>query len=228
MHRALLALGLLLAATPASALTCYRGPYAVNVDDTRLVPTNVRFFFEVRLMGPDEEIKIELTGPRGVKIPVEIVERSPTHAVAVPTYELAPRTVYRIKDQVEGLVDVTFRTGDGPDRSTPERPRLQSLEREHSESRFGLIDRLLAVVEPASDASHWELELADDFSFVHPLVARSADPAISAGQERCSATVEGYDRTRSYYVRVRAVDAAGNRSEWNILPKSDPPPARRY
>ncbi len=206
---------------PAYALDCPKGVIAASVDPQRPIPTNAHFFLELVDIAPDAALPVRLVGPRGVEVVLRALERSPDHAILSPEKPLTPNTTYRLEDDTRTF-QVSFRTSAGPDDRVPERPRILSVEREHFQSRFGAIDRLVVAVEPASDAFFWEIELAEDLSFTDPLVRRSADPTLIVGRSYCGVRVEQYRYDIPYHARIRAFDAAGNPSGWTTLPPLTP------
>lgn len=207
--------------TPAWAVECHEGPLAVNVAADRPVPTNVHFLVQ-HGVAEGKPVEMELLGPGGTPLELKSGRRAPTSVELTPKEPLSSSATYRLHDKGAGRVDVTFRTGPGPDVEKPMPPRVLTTERQHATSTYGDVDRLLVVVEPSSDAHHWEVQIATDLTFLDALTVRSPDPAIGIGTERCVVTAAGYDRRVRYQVRVRAVDAAGNVSPWVMPPPSEP------
>jgi hypothetical protein len=201
----------------ALALECPQGPYAANVDLSRPVPLDARFAVEHPVVAPDTDLKLALTGPRGVKVPLEPTRRGPSWAILKPAAPLLPHSLYQLAD-ADGNVDVKFRTSATTDTDTPNAPLVQSVERELQESRFGTNDRVVVVIDPRSDAHHWELHMGRDLTFADPIIVISTRPTITAGTGRCGSNAPAYSTHTDYYLRVRAVDAGGNHSEWAMLP----------
>jgi hypothetical protein len=220
MLRMLLTTALLLTTSPAWAIKCYKGPFTANVDMTKPIPTNARFVVEFQQLTPEEDLQVELLGPRGVKVELTIAERAEAHAILVPAAPLAPHSLYQLSGGHDGLVNAKFRTGAAADNDTPASPLVQSVSREFYESATGVDDHVQIVVDPASDASYWELEMSADLMFAKPIRTISARPTVTAGKKRCVTNAPTYDPTSDYYLRLRAVDAAGNPSEWAMLPKT--------
>lgn len=222
-----LSLALLFLPTGALAFECATGPVGVNVEASRPVPVNLRLLVEHQL--PFEgEAAVELLDPMGAKVPLKELSRDARTVALAPEAPLRPNTVYRFHDLLEGPLDLRFRTTAEPDLGKPAPPRVQTVQRERTSNDLGTIDRLTIVVDPASDAFHWEAQVASDLSFIDALVVRSTVPTLSVGTDRCGTPVAGYDHAATYSIRVRAVDAAGNESPWVVLPPSKPEVRRSW
>lgn len=220
IRHSLFTLAALLGPASAWALTCPTGPVGVNIDTRRPVPTNARFLVELHDVAVEEDIGVRLKGPKGVDVPLKVERREASHMVVSPEAPLHRNTIYQLWNGEEGQLDVTFRTGAGPDERIPERPLVLEVGRDRYTSRLGPIDRMRVVVEQKTDAHHWEVELSEDLMFAHPQRVYGTDPTVDVGRSICRTNAAWYDGAQDYYVRVRAVDAAGNPSEWVILPRS--------
>lgn len=210
----------LLLGTTAAAIECPVGPFAVSVDLTRPVPTEPDILVEFREIAADQPLALEITGPRGVKIPLVPTSRGSTWAVVEPATPLQPNTLYQVADPSGEAVNVKFRTGAGPDTTTPNAPLVQSVDREYYTSRLGLKDRVVIVIDAKSDAMFWELEMSESMTFAEPVIVMSTRPTVRAGKSICLDNAPNYSTHADYYLRLRAIDSGGNPSEWSMLPKS--------
>ncbi|MCB9673863.1 MAG: hypothetical protein H6737_02040 [Alphaproteobacteria bacterium] len=208
-----LAIGLA-ASSPAWALSCLWGISDANVEPDDRVPTNAVLLVE-HTFDATVDVEVELRDADGNPVGFSL-ERGHMHALLTPDAPLAPNAVYTLASagDAEGYLDVTFTTDAGPDTEAPEPPSLDDLSRMRDRSIWGDEKGIRVTLGESWGAAHYEYEISTDpdFANAHRYASRWTETVL--GQRLCSTTFPDYDPSERYYVRARAVDLAGNASDW--------------
>ncbi len=199
-------LTLLALAPNALALSCMWGVHDANVRDLA-VPPNVEIAVAYT-GGSADEVELELLDASGA--PVAFTATSDfSHAVMVPEQPL-PAGAYDVIGADYGL---SFTVEGVDDTTAPADPSFL-VERERSTSEWGTEKLLLLELEGAMPGEHYEIEIATDDAFSDAQRVLGMYDSAMVGQSLCDTNVADYDHDTDYFVRVRTVDLAGNRSGW--------------
>jgi MYXO-CTERM domain-containing protein len=220
MTRALLLASLLLP-SQAFALSCLWGfegatsPPSGAVD----VPVNTRVV--AGYVGLEDPV-VALWDEDGNAIDVSFEDTRVAgagHVVLVPVQPLAPNASYQVvhlntfgDGTTEQFVFSTFETGDRVDDEAPTTAGLLDVDRQRGSDEWGKTDGYsLTLPDPASEgAAHHEIEVTDVDGTVTTHVAHFG--RFFLGEGICVHTLKM--ESAGYDLRVRAVDNAGNASEW--------------
>lgn len=198
---------------PAHALSCLWGVHDANIAEGQSVPANVEItVFHTYAEGTELDVVVEDAMGAEVATTIDVQEG---WAVLVPEAELPPGS-YALRDRSpEGYLDVGFQVTGDLDTTPPGSPLVVSIEREYDRTEWGTAKGLLVELAATRDEPViYEWELGEDGDFSAPLRYVGGSTSVLLGHGLCDSTVAAYDHRRRYDVRVRAIDVAGNVSEW--------------
>jgi len=194
---------------PALALDCAFGPLSVN--NGAPSPTNA--VWVVPFAGEPGADPVQVLDADDAPLAVDIEVRA-DHLRVTPQEPLEPGAELLM---ILGYRQFDVQVGDGPDDEAPDAPVFVSVDRQTERDRDWGTTRLTVVeFEPLPAGVHLEIELSEDESFADALTTLTLSPSVSLGENLCSTNPEGYDHDAAYFLRARAVDQAGNTSDWTL------------
>ena len=199
--------------TPAHALSCMWGIHGASVQEGDVVPLNTRIMVE-HTFDAQTDIDIVLEDEPGTPVDIQI-DRYHQFAILTLDSDLAAGS-YRLHtpDENTGWIDTTFTVGTDLDDEAPEAPAFRTLDRQFDASEWGDTKGIHAEASEVDGAAWYEFEISESRDFADAARVASLFPNVFLGQGLCDDSVPEYRHRNRYHVRVRAVDAAGNASEW--------------
>lgn len=215
MFAALALLALL--STPARALDCAGGILATRPESgAEDVPTNTILSLYYSDYGlPPSGAEVSLIDGSGAPVDI-LVDIAGDVLRVLPTAPLSPRTGYTLEiiDDRWTRSSLLFRTGDGEDLVRPAEPNLLSLERIYEADEWGERAGIAVEIEQPGDVVFWEYEISQSEDFLDSILIRSPFPSTLLGRDYCGESWPQYESYLYYFVRVRAIDLAGNASDF--------------
>lgn len=207
-----------LLSTPARALDCASGILATLPESgADGVPTNaILSLYYSDYSAPPASAEISLTDSSGA--PVDILVDIEGDVLRIrPEELLSPQTGYTLEiiDDRWTRTTLPFRTGDGEDLVRPVVPELLSIERVYETDQWGERAGIaVEIAEPSEDEIFWEYEISQSEDFLDAAIVRSPFPSTLLGRDFCGESWPEYDSYPEYFIRVRAIDLAGNASDF--------------
>ncbi|MEZ4317714.1 MAG: hypothetical protein R3F61_09420 [Myxococcota bacterium] len=210
-------IALLLALTVSSdafALSCLWGVVGTSLDTSPEIPTNPVVLVE-HTFDATAEVSVELRDATGAAMPVRI-EKGHQFATLAPESPLEPGATYTLVStgESEGFVDSTFTVGGGPDTEPPDAPTLDAATRMSNRSMWGDTAGIRVILGESWGAAWYEYEISTSPDFTDAHRFASTQTEVVLGTQLCDQSFPDYARSERYHVRARAVDAAGNASDW--------------
>jgi hypothetical protein len=203
-----------LIAQPALALSCIFGVHEVNIVDGQEVPPSASIFLR-HTYEAGTDLGIALVDAEGENVPVT-VEVDRHHGWLTPVEPLAPGAYTLVSDDEEVFIALpSFTVVDTPDDTPPATPAITLAERQRDVSEWGTSAGIHVELAPVADASHYEVEIATSSDFSDALRVVTTWPSAFIGRGLCSDSAPDYDHGERYIVRARAIDVAGNASDWS-------------
>lgn len=202
---------------PAYGLDCQIGIYQANIDEGQEVPTNVQLIlweaeqsgaFVLRDLDTEAEVPFiaDVLGGDTFRL--------------VPNDELQPNTRYGVFTQeAPGQAALTFVTGTGPDTTPPETPVVLSVTKDFGSDTWGRWQWIDTTLEGASEdlegAYEVEVSASSEMTDSETVWVHQDSSIVSVGSGICLSNLE-MDPKSVRFVRVKAVDLAGNTSEASV------------
>ena len=221
----------LLASSPAHALSCQPSYLAevLPIDDAEGVPVNTVPVLRIAGASPPgsgawDEVSVTLTDlSTGAVLDaaLEVVEAdTPTLETwrLVPTHNLPPdRQLSLVVADSDGWIneEIRFSTGSQTDLEAPGAASANHLSYTERSDEWGYWRALHVDLESdrAEDGAWWRIELSEDRDFTDPLVRATLGPSSRFADDPCTADAAALAPNAELWVRVTAVDAAGNEAE---------------
>ena len=210
----------LAAMAPAMALDCigYELQGSLPADGAVAQPLNALVLVQAASDRPDALSVLVRDGKTGTPIPAEIrAEHVGTIAqwVLRPDGLLEPVHLYQIEVHDEDdtiLSALSFSTGTTTDEEPPSEPAVLSASSSHDTDTWGEWYAWTVEVSPAIDASgvRYQLELADSADFTDPLVRTGLQERVRLYDSPCNTDPAAQLDAATTWLRVSAVDVAGN------------------
>jgi hypothetical protein len=199
--------------TPAHALSCLWGVHTASVEEGEVVPANAVFLVEHTY---DESTAIDVVLEDAAGEPVQLaIEAHHHYALLRPEAALAPGD-YRITtlDEFETWFDISFTVGADRDADAPDLPVFTRLDRQFDATEWGDTKGISVELAEVEGAAWYEFEISESADFADAHRVASVYPSAFLGQGLCEDAFPDYRHRDRYHVRARAVDAAGNASDW--------------
>jgi hypothetical protein len=223
--RTLFVLAALASAVPAHALSCAWGVNHVFPEtDAADVPTNVVLRVGYLSATPEDQ-PLSLLTDAGEPVAATWTLVSAGEAGASvwalrPDAPLLPDTTYHLTEEGEsdpGFRRSSFRTGAGPDLDPPGSPSVRSVRRDVGRGIWGSWHHHVISVEAEAEPQFFEVDVSDSPDFASfrtvqapAFVNGAGDPELVVGNGVCGGELDLSRRDK--FVRVRAIDLAGNMS----------------
>ena len=206
----------------AFALSCAEGPYFnLPEDGATAVPLNAQLSVWRSSFGGDEPMLRLVEQASGVELSLSmsLVDDSGGLLHFVPEENLSANTVYLVERVFENRDPepyFQFETDDSVDEEAPASPIIQEVTvREDKDGHWGPTDSVNVVFEHPSDIVFYQFEMADNASFenaeLSSIFATNDGTSAHVGHDLCVDTLRR-DAMDVEYVRLVAIDLAGNRS----------------
>jgi hypothetical protein len=213
----------------AHALSCEHGPVNENIGfDARDIPINVvpTIWFA---NAQSEDFDMSLRDETGNIIEADFVESTFNTIQILPVEDLAPQSTYQISiDEPYNYKFTSFTTGDVLDEEPPTAPTIYEITHENTSDVWGDSNELILDIE-IEDGSFAMIEVAytEDFLDAEVVFAEDYNGRIWLGSGPCGSTMQSnpYD---VFWIRVSAVDQAGNISEGTVVQNDANPDSFDY
>ena len=231
-------LSALLSTTPAQALSCMEGVFDSSPDmDVITLPANGKIIvwnaasFDVTGFSDTLELVDEDTGQL---IDIELQAISSTVTEVLPVEPLNSDHMYVLRtnwgNPEETWSHAAFVLENNTDLTAPEQPSILSSERDYGTWEWGDWDKQHISVDASVDTAYFKVELSSspDFHISETILEKSLTGVISIGYDECHSNIHAQEIGEMTHVRIKAVDFAGNESEWsNVfdLDASEPGPS---
>ena len=204
----------LLTSNTANALSCEHGIINDNIGyEVKEVPLNVLptiWFADIDINNFDMTIADE----EGNTVEADFVQSTFNTFQILPVEDLQPQTKYEVTlDEPYNYSFLTFTTTDSIDEVPPPVPEIIDIEANNYSDVWGDINQLILNVE-LEDNSYAMIEVAssEDFWDAEVVYTKEYNGKIWLGQDQCSSNMKTNPQD-IFWIRVSAVDQAGNISE---------------